>query len=292
MTLKAHLRLIGRAMWRGSRELYNGEGLTHAAAIAYYALLSLFPFLLLMLSLLGSVTADAVDRDRVVAFVFDYFPRQFEFITGQLEIFRASTFSIGIGGIVGLVWASLGVFNAITAAVNHAWAVERHRSFLKHRLVGFLMLLSSGAILAVALAMVSAAKVAQTRWFGALATSSTIMEWMTGVAASQLATLLLIGCVAMIFYFIPNAPVRFRDVWPGAVLVGLLWRGALAGFSWYAQDLAAWNVIHGPVTTVVVFLFWIYVCAVILLFGVTMTAAYARLQDAVLRHPTMTHVED
>lgn len=291
MTLRAHARLIGRAMWRGADKLMNGEGFTHAAAIAYYALLSLFPFLLLMLSVLGRFTADAIDRDRVVAFVFDYFPGQFEFITGQLDAFRASTLSIGIGGIVGLIWASLGVFNAITAAVNHAWAVERHRNFFKHRLVGFLMLVSAGAFLAVALAIVSAAKVAQTRWFGALGPPSPMMQWLSGLAANQLATLLLIGCVAMIFYFIPNAPVRFRDVWPGAIVVGLLWRAALAGFSWYARDLAAWTVIHGPVTTVVVFLFWIYTCSVILLFGVTMTAAYARLQDATLRHPGMTHAE-
>ena len=77
--------------WRGVGELYNSDGLTHAASIAYYALLSLFPFLLLMLSLLGTVTADPSDRDAVVGFVFHYFPRQFEFITGQLDAFRAST---------------------------------------------------------------------------------------------------------------------------------------------------------------------------------------------------------
>ena len=291
MTLRAHLRLIGRAAWRGVSELYDSEGLTHAASIAYYALLSMFPFLLLTISVLGSITADPTDRDRVVAWVFEYFPRQFEFITGQLDAFRASNVRIGIGGSVGLVWASLGFFNAVTSAVNHAWAVEKRRSFLKNRLVGFLMLLSAGGILLLAIVIVSAAKVAQTRWFGALEARSATLEWLSGVAANQLATLLIIGCVALIFYFIPNTRVRFRDVWPGAILVGLLWRGALSAFSWYARDLASWNVIHGSVTTVVVFLLWIYVCAVILLYGVEMTAAYARFQDASARHPGMTHAE-
>lgn len=291
MTLRAHLRLIGRAAWRGVSELYDSEGLTHAASIAYYALLSMFPFLLLTISVLGSITADPTDRDRVVAWVFEYFPRQFEFITGQLDAFRASNVRIGIGGSVGLVWASLGFFNAVTSAVNHAWAVEKRRSFLKNRLVGFLMLLSAGGILLLAIVIVSAAKVAQTRWFGALEARSATLEWLSGVAANQLATLLIIGCVALIFYFIPNTRVRFRDVWPGAILVGLLWRGALSAFSWYARDLASWNVIHGSVTTVVVFLLWIYVCAVILLYGVEMTAAYARFQDASARHPGMTLAE-
>ena len=92
--------------------------------------------------------------------------------------------------------------------------------------------------------------------------------------------MLLIGCVALVFYFIPNTKVRFRDVWPGAILVGVLWRIALRLFSWYAADLATWNVIHGSIAAVVVFLLWIYVSAVILIYGVEMTASYARLQDA------------
>lgn len=277
--------------WRGLGRLYNSDGLTHAAAVAYYALLSLFPFLLLMLSLAASVTADPVDRDVVVDFVFRYFPRQFEFITGQIEAFRASTLRIGVAGTIALVWASLGFFNAITSAVNHAWGVEKRRSFLRHRLVGFLMFLSAGGILLVAIAIMSIAKVAQTNWFGTLARPPAIVGWLSGVSASQVATLLLVGCVALVFYFIPNAKVRFRDVWPGALLVGLLWRGALSAFSWYARDLAVWNVVHGSVATVVVFLLWIYVCAVIMVYGVGMTAEYARLQDAVVRHPMLAPSE-
>jgi membrane protein len=61
------------------------------------------------------------------------------------------------------------------------------------------------------------------------------------------------------------------------VLTGLLWRGALTGFSFYVRDLSRFNV-HGSVAAVVVFLIWVYVSAVILLYGVEVTAAYARLR--------------
>ena len=98
----------------------------------------------------------------------------------------------------------------------------------------------------------------------------------------------MIGCVALIFYFIPNTKVKFRDVWPGAILVGVLWRVAFLLFSWYASDLATWNVIHGSIAAVVVFLLWIYVSAVILIYGVEMTASYARLQEAARRHTQLS----
>jgi membrane protein len=281
------VRLIGLAAWRGVGELYNSEGLTHAASIAYYGLLSLFPLMLLALSVLGEMTSDAADRDAVVRFVFRYFPRQFAFISGQLDAFQTAPVAFGFWGVVALVWGALGVFNAITAAVNHAWVVERKRSFLKHRLVGFLMMVSAGLVLILGLVIASLVRLAETRLGDAIGRSPWLDNF-SGVFASYLATALLIGCVALVFYFIPNTKVRFRDVWPGAILVGVLWRIALWLFSWYAADLATWNVIHGSIAAVVVFLLWIYVSAVILIYGVEMTASYARLQDAAIRHTQLS----
>jgi len=110
--------------WRGFQGFYSSDNLTYAASIAYYALLSLFPFFLLAFALLGKATADANDRNAVLDFVLRYFPQQFEFITGQLDAFRTSRFTLGVGGTIALVWGALGVFGAISTAVNYAWGVE------------------------------------------------------------------------------------------------------------------------------------------------------------------------
>ena len=281
------LRLIALAVWRGVWELYNSEGLTHAAAIAYYALLSLFPFLLLVLSILGSVTADEGDRDAVVGFVFRYFPRQFDFMTGQLDAFRGRTVQLGVGGLLALTWASLGVFGAISSAIDHAWGVERRRSFWMHRLMSFVMMVSAGAIFIVAIILASVARLAPTNFLWQYIERAPWLVWLSTVTADYGATVLLIVCVALLFYFIPNTEMRFRWVWPGAILTGLLWRGALSAFSWYARDMAAWNAVHGSIAAVVVFLFWVYISAVILLYGVEMTAAYARLRSAARKHPEL-----
>lgn len=269
---------IVRAAGQGLRKLYDGEDWTNAAAIAYYALLSLFPCFLLLFAAIGSLTANSAQRDEVIRFVFRYFPRQFDFITSQLDALKASPLQVNIGGLLALVWASLGVFNAISSAVNVAWGVEKRRSFLKHRLVSFVMLLSSGAVLLLGLLLASAVRMAESAWFLALVTQSPGLNWLSGLTAYYGATLLLVGCVALMFYFIPNTTVRFRDVWPGAILVGLLWRAALGIFTWYASDLGGLSVVHGSIAAVVMFLLWIYVCAVILLYGVQMTASYIQLQ--------------
>ncbi|MGE0445139.1 MAG: YihY/virulence factor BrkB family protein, partial [Vicinamibacterales bacterium] len=93
-----------------------------------------------------------------------------------------------------------------------------------------------------------------------------------------LATIILIGGVGLVFYYIPNAKTRFRDVWVGAILTGVLWRAAFDGFAWYVAANSRLTQIQGSIATVVVFLLWIYVSAVILMYGVEFTASYARLR--------------
>jgi membrane protein len=274
---RAELRLSGLAAWRGLVELVNSNDLTHAAAIAYYALLSFFPFILLVISMLGSITADEADRIAVLTFVFRYFPTQLDFITSQLDALRKTRLQVGVAGGLALIWASLGVFGAITSAVNEAWGVEKQRSFLKHRMVSFLMLLAAGATLLLTVILFSAGEVVETMWFAQVVERFPGLHTLTGFGVRYAATLMLIIGVGLVFYFIPNAKVRFRDVWVGAVITGLLWRAAYAGFAWYVRDMSRFSI-HGSIGAVVAFMFWIYISSVILLYGVEFTAAYGRLR--------------
>jgi membrane protein len=276
--LRAELRFSGLAAWRALVELVNSQDLTHAAAIAYYALLSLFPFLLLVISLLGSIAADEEDRLAVLTFVFRYFPTQLDFVSTQLDAFSMNSARVGVAGALGLIWASLGVFGAITSAVNEAWGVEKQRSFWKHRMVSFMMLVAAGGVTILALVAVSMVQVAEASWFGVMLFrfewTAALQSWIFRYAA----TILLILAVGLVLYFIPNAKTRFRDVWVGAILTGVLWTGAFRGFSWYIGRNSQLTLIHGSIAAVVVFLLWIYVSSVILMYGVEFTAAYARLR--------------
>jgi membrane protein len=263
-------------VWRGLTGFYNSDNLTFAASIAYYSLLSLFPFFLLAFSIIASVTSSDADRAAVMGFVLRYFPQKFRFVEEQLNALQQARIQLGVVGSVLMTWAAMGVFGAITSAVNHAWGVDRQPSFLKHKLISFVMLLLAGVLLVVGLLLVSAVNVVQARWFagvleltpGLLSLQSVFVKWAT--------TLIFTLVVGLVFYFVPNAQVRFRDVWVGAVLTGLLWHAAFAGFSFYVRDSRL--SVHGSVAAVVAFLFWIYVSAVILLYGVEVTAANARLR--------------
>jgi membrane protein len=272
------VRLAGLSFWHGLEGFYNSDNLTYAASIAYYALLSLFPFFLLTFAMLGRATADVADRNAVLEFVLRYFPTQFDFITAQLDAFRGTGFTLGVTGTIALVWGAVGVFGAISTAVNYAWGVEKQRSFWKHKLVSFLMLGVAGLILLTTLLLVSASQMVGATWFAGVIVQFPGLLVLRSFAIQYATTLLFILVVGLIYYYIPNAKVRFRDVWIGALVTGLLWKGALEGFSWYIRDMTRFTRVNGSIAAVVVFLVWVYVQAVILLYGVEFTAAYARLR--------------
>ncbi len=270
-------QLSAHSAWRGLVSLYNSEDPTHAAAIAYYALLSLFPFLLLLISVLGFLSSSVEARSATLSFVLRYFPTRMDFVASQLEALQRTRVPLGVVGGLALIWAALGFFSAVTSAVNHAWKVEKQRSYLKQKLVAFLMLVAACGLLALTMMLFSAAQVVGAHWFFEIGSRHPSLMTLRSFGVNWAATFGLIVSVGLIFYFVPNAKVRFRDVWVGAVLTGLLWRAAFAGFSWYVRDLSRYSI-HGSIGAVVVFLIWVYISAFILLYGVEFTAAYSRIR--------------
>ena len=271
-------RITRLSAWRGVVEMYEADDLTYAASIAYYALLSLFPFALIAISILGSVTSDDTTRQKVLLFALRYFPGQFDFIITQLDAFRQNPIRFGIGGGFLLVWGALGVFGAISTAVNHAWGVEKTRSFWGHRLFSFLMLLTAGLMLMVGLLGATAAQIVEARWFAGVFQNHPAFGVMRGVLIRYSLLLLPALVFGLIYYFVPNVKVLVKDVWLGALITGLLWDAGFKGFSWFVRDVSQFTRIHGSIATVIVFLLWIYFSAVILLWGVAFTASYSKIR--------------
>ncbi len=272
------LRNYGIASYKGLIEFYNSDNLTFASSIAYYALLSMFPFLLLVLSLLSWVTVG--DRGTpLLQLVSRAVPGDLDFLFDQIQALSQVQVKVGVAGSLFALWGAFGIFGAITSAINHAWGVEKRPSFWKHKLVAFTILAAAGLLLAATLVLISTIQLAQANWFTSLIRTVPALQSLRGFVLGNLPTPMFILIVSLLYYFVPNAQMRFRDVWPGALIAGLLWRFAFALFSWYVKDMTRFTVL-GQVAAVAVFLVWVYFSAAIFLYGVEVSAAYHRLRQA------------
>jgi membrane protein len=271
--------LLGwRATRRGVIEFYRSSNLTYASSIAYYSLVSMFPFMLLVLSVLGRIAVGRAGNDQAAVELIDrVLPSNFEFLSRQIVQLEQAPIPLTIAGTLVTIWASMGVFGAITNAVNHAWGTEKPYTYLQHKLVAFLMMVAAAIVLLVILLVNGAVQVAGTAWFETVRDWAPWVSTLTSLVARLTFMPALVLAIGLVYYFAPNARVRLRDVWFGAVLAAVLWRLALAAFSWYLANYSRFSV-HGSVGTVVAFLVWVYLSAVILLYGVEVTAAYAKIR--------------
>src|SRR4029453_16406584 len=167
----------------------------------------LFPVLLLSLSVLGWVTSDAGDRAIVLDFILQYFPRQFDFITTQLDSVRNTKVSFGVAGTIGLVWGAVGFFGALSTAVNYAWGVEKQRSFWKHRLFSFVMLGFAGLILLTTLLLARPRQLVGAAGGAVGVDSFPGLLVLRSLTIRYATTLLFIFVVGLIYYVVPNAKV-------------------------------------------------------------------------------------
>jgi membrane protein len=253
----------------------NGAHL--AAGIAYYAMFSIFPLLLGLISIASSVAEASEVRREIVDFMATYLPGSNTLVAETVEGVVKSRASMGLVALLGLLWSGSAIFAAIRRSINRAWGVERQRSFIRQKAVEFSMMLTAALLLIVSIASTTVYKTIsafEIPVFGLGMVGHNPLWQMIGVLLPFAFSLLVF---ALIYRYLPNTRVYWGDVWPGAVFASVAFELAKNGFAWYLESFATYNLVYGSLASVVVFLFWAYLCSIILLIGAELTSEYSRL---------------
>lgn len=270
------IRRFGRAFRFAAIRLFSGDDLTYASSIAYYALISLFPLLLLSAAALGRWTSDETARADVARFLAQFFPAQIDLVRTQLDAVAGATIGMSVVSVIVTVWVAAGIFRAISTAINGIWDLESPPSLLRQQGAAFALFGAVGFLFVVSIVWLSLGDLVRGSLIGArLVDALPLLETLLAVPSRYLPLGIVTLIAAYVFTFVPNTAIRMREVWVGAIVTGLLWQAGLAGFSWYLGALADLTL-AGSLTAVVTFLFWVYTSAVVFLFGAEFTHAWIR----------------
>jgi membrane protein len=245
-----------------------------AAAIAYYALFSLFPLTLLSVAIASFSLGPAMDQQLVV--------RQLEFIApalGQLlgpnidEIIRARGPITGVA-LLGLIWAASAVFYTLSLTLNEMWGIKRRRPGWKRRGLALLFVLAFVGP-ALFLASFTGSMLANLRpWLPDPITA------MAGGIGLALAIMLDIASFMVLYTLLPHGAAGWREILSGALAAGLLWELAKKAFLFFvATYISVSNLIYGSVAAIMAFLLWAFLSGLIFLFGAFVSVAYYRLKQ-------------
>ena len=242
------------------------EALQYAGSMAYFALLSMFQLLVLGIVVGSYILGEGGARAFVIEQLQAGTPIDPETVEGVIDSAIASRGAMTIIGFAFLLWSSLGIFSALSSGIGRAFENAPPRPFLKDKLVGLLLMGLTGllAIGSLVIGLVTGVlQQAASDLVAGLPGGGTAV-WLIGL----LAPLVLIFFAFWIIYrVVPNRPVTWREVLPGAVVAALLWTVLRFGFTWYATSVADYGSAFGPLATGITLLVFLYFASVIVLLG-------------------------
>jgi membrane protein len=257
---------------------YDEQATHHAAALTYYALMSLFPILLLALSLLGLIGEYPRTYDAIIGYLRDVVPATTlapldDALRAALRSKGTATTAFVVAVLVAL-YGGTGYLEAVRRALNAIFDVHRGRPFLKRKLTDVVSLFLLLALVLVTVTLMFAGGGTVKDLLGPDAATA----WSLGRWPAALGIALLI--FSFLYWVTPDVSQRgFRWVTPGAVLGVGLWLLASAGFSEYLSRFSSFNVTYGSFAAAIILLVWLWLTNVALVFGAVLNAEIERARQ-------------
>jgi membrane protein len=252
---------VGRAF----RNFIN-TGTRQAAALAYYAIFSVFPLSLLLAVIINGVLGPTVTQQQMSSALAIFLPgKTAELLQTNVSDALKQGTSFGLVALVSLIWSGLGLFSNITSSLDLIFVVPARRSLWRQRLVALgmaiilVVLVTASFVTSGVLRLVSAALLEQPN------------TWIT-IGTLFLPWGLDMVIFALLFRYVPARHVHWDAVWPAAIVGAIGWELAKQGFIWYLQSVNNFQFIYGSIATAIVLLFWAYLMASIFLFSAELCA--------------------
>ena len=255
-----------------------------AASISYYVLFSVFPLAILVVAVAGLILTDTTIRRDVTDQLFDALPLSEGEGRADLENAIdgvATGFSaLGLLSLLGLLWSASGMMGALRFALNQAWDTEYRRPLLRGKLVDLGMVLGVGGLITLSVSSTIFLQVARrvsTDLSGVLGPLGAGATLGFEVVAVLVPLGLSFAIFLVVFKYVPAVQTRFRYVWPGAFVAAIGFEVLKNGFAIYLQNFGNYDAVYGSLGAVIAFLFFVYLSALVLLFGAEMAAEWPRV---------------
>jgi len=259
---------------------FSEDNLTDsAAALTYYAVLSIFPALLALVAIVGLVGDPHTVTREMTTLVTSIGPASAaQTFRGPIQGLTSSSGAgiLLIAGILAALWSASGYVGAFMRASNVIYEVEEGRSFIKLRPLQMLVTLVLVLLLALVLVALIltgplASKVGSAIGIG----SSVVTVW--DIAKWPVLLIVVMFMIALLYYSSPNAKLRsLKSIFPGAVVAVLVWLVASAAFAFYVANFGSYNKTYGTLGGIICFLVWMWITNVAILLGAEINAERER----------------
>lgn len=260
----------------------QAEVLGLSAQLAYFFLLSLFPFLMFIVTLIGYLPFD--DR-MVITVLAEYLPEDVVFMIDEnlKEIMNNRSGGLLSISIIGTLWSASNGFNAITRSFNKAYGVKPARNFILNRIIAIGLMFSMVAAIIIALLFPVFGRLIGEYVLVNVPLPETIVD-MWDVLRWVSSSVMFFVVFFVLYKLAPNKKMKENHVLYGTIFATVGWQLTSYGFSYYVETLGNYSLTYGSLGTVIVLMIWFYLSGIIITTGGVINAHFSeRRQEKNLR---------
>jgi membrane protein len=284
---KLPARAWGEVLKRTVREFGDDNATDWAAALTYYAILSIFPALIALVSILGLIGQSATKPllDNLGSFAPGPAHQILANALQGLSQSRGGAGILFVVGLAGAIWAASGYIGAFMRAANSIWDVDEGRPVWKTiplRLIVTVVMLILLAVSALAVVLTGPLADRVGKLLGLGGTVTTVWD----IAKWPVLVLIVASMLALLYYATPNVRhPKFRFLTPGGIVAVALWIVVSAAFAAYVANFGSYNKTYGSLGAVIIFLVWLWLTNASILFGAELNAEVERGRQIEAGHP-------
>ena len=239
-----------------------------AASLAYYAFFSIFPFFLALIASASFILKEETIFSQITELIVNFLPVSESLIEDNLQTVITLRGPFRIIGFIGLVWAGTGVFSSLIYNVNRAWPNTKPRNFIRNRLAGLSIITFVIALLLLYIFFSTVSTLLSRFDLSTISFISVKFFPVQSFITNFLAWIMKVFVFFLLFLWAPNTKVPWRAALIGAIVSGLGWDIATAGFSWYlTSGIATYELVYGSLGAIVALMLWFYIIGLVILYG-------------------------
>lgn len=245
-----------------------------AAEQAYYYMLSIFPLLILLISIVPYLS---LDPQKALSYLQSVMPSDsFNVIEDNVvDIITKPNGGLLTFGIIGTLWSASNGMQAFIRAMNDAFDVEETRSFIKSRLISIGLTLGLLAAFIIAMVLPVFGKVIMN-FVENFINIPDGMQILINVLRWAIAFVIMVTVLAILYKVAPNKHFPFKQVLPGAIAATVMWQLISFGLSFYVSNFGNYSATYGSLGGVIVLMLWFFLTGLALVIGGEISALYHR----------------
>lgn len=271
------IKRFGLFLRRLQREMGYDDCMGMAAQIAFYMLLSIFPFLVFLLSLISFLPIPELDR-HVMAVLSESLPAEaFQLVATTVQSLLTTRREelLGFGLLVALWSGSMGI-GAVITTINRAYNIRPRRSLAEQKLLAIVLTVALSGIMLLSTVIVLFGPHVTHAIFQFLGMAGDSYNAWTHLRLAVVFVLNLLT-LALLYYFGPEARQAFRWIMPGAVTSTVLWLGASSLFRLFVRNFGSYDATYGSLAAFIILMVWLWMSGLIFLLGAEINALMKRM---------------